>query len=161
MRTNNSFNWLYILPMSFLTILLLGCGNRSNNVDKSEQFLRATSPIYSQEIQPQMDSVFQIIQVLLPSELETHYVYILDTSCSACIAGALDCYGVYSQLLSDDESSEFDFISTIEDVEIFNYYFREQFGDKEPRCRYYADFQIPIGLYTVRQGQLVAYSTWK
>ncbi|MCR5828039.1 MAG: hypothetical protein K6G53_06450 [Bacteroidales bacterium] len=149
-----------ILPL-LLCVLLSGCGNHNNNVDKSEQFLRATSPIYSQEIQPQMDSVFQIIHVLLPSELETHYVYILDASCSACIAGALDCYGVYTQLLSEDGSSEFDFISTIEDVEIFDYYFREQFGDKEPRCRYYADFQIPIGLYTVRQGQLVAYSAWQ
>lgn len=149
-----------ILPL-LLCVLLSGCGNHNNNVDKSEQFLRATSPIYSQEIQPQMDSVFQIIQVLLPSELETHYVYILDASCSACIAGALDCYGVYTQLLSEDGSSEFDFISTIEDFEIFDYYFGEQFGDTEPRCHYFADFQIPIGLYTVRQGQLVAYSAWQ
>lgn len=147
--------------MLFLTILLISCGNRGNNVDKSEQFLRASSPIYSQEIQPQMDSVIKIIQVLLPSKHETHYVYILDASCSACIAGALDCYGVYSQLLSDDESCEFDFISTIEDVEIFDYYFREKFGSSESRCRYYADFQIPIGLYTVRQGQLIAYSPWQ
>lgn len=149
------------LNMLFLTILLISCGNRGNNVDKSEQFLRASSPIYSQEIQPQMDSVIKIIQVLLPSKHETHYVYILDASCSACIAGALDCYGVYSQLLSDDESCEFDFISTIEDVEIFDYYFREKFGSSESRCRYYADFQIPIGLYTVRQGQLIAYSPWQ
>jgi len=149
-----------VLPL-LLCVLLSGCGNHNNNVDKSEQFLRATSPIYSQEIQPQMDSVFKIIQVLLPSKLETHYVYILDASCSVCIAGALDCYGAYSQLFSEDRSSEFDFISTVEDVEIFDYYFREQFSDKEPRCRYYADFQIPIGLYTVRQGQLVAYSRWQ
>ena len=149
------------LNMLFLTILLISCGNRGNNVDKSEQFLRASSPIYSQEIQPQMDSVIKIIQVLLPSKHETHYVYILDASCSACIAGALDCYGVYSQLLSDDESCEFDFLSTIEDVEIFDYYFKEKFGSSESRCRYYADFQIPIGLYTVRQGQLIAYSPWQ
>ncbi len=153
--------WLYIFPISFLTIFLISCGNRGNNVDKSELFLRTTSPVYSQEIEPQMDSVFKIIQVLLPSKHETHYVYILDASCSACIAGALDCYGVYSQLLSDDESCEFDFISTIEDVEIFDYYFKEKFGSSESRCRYYADFQIPIGLYTVRQGQLIAYSPWQ
>lgn len=156
-----SIIWLYVFPTIFLLIVLGSCKNRNNNSDKSEQFLRATSPIYSQEIPAQMDSVFKIIQVLLPSKLETHYVYILDASCSACIAGALDCYGVYSQLLSEDRSSEFDFISTTKDVEIFDYYFREQFSDKEPRCRYYADFQIPIGLYTVRQGQLVAYSRWQ
>lgn len=149
-----------VLPL-LLCLLLSGCANHNNNVDKSEQFLRATSPVYSQEIQPHMDSVFQIIQVLLPSELETHYVYILDASCSACIAGALDCYGVYAQLLSEDGSSEFDFISIIEDVEIFDYYFREKFGGSESRCRYFADFQIPIGLYTVRQGQLVAFSAWQ
>ena len=118
MKINSSFNWLNILPIYFLTILLIGCGNHGNNVDKSEQFLRASSPIYSQEIQPQMDSVFKIIQVLLPSKHETQYVYILDASCSACIAGALDCYRIYNQILSDDESCEFDFISTIEDIEI-------------------------------------------
>ena len=161
MKINSSFNWLNILPISFLTILLIGCGNRGNNVDKSELFLRATSPVYSQEIQPQMDSVFKIIQVLLPPKHETQYVYILDASCSACIAGALDCYSIYNQLLSDDKSNEFYFISTIEDVEIFDYYFREKYKDQEARCHYYADFQIPIGLYTVRQGQLVAFSPWQ
>lgn len=144
----------------FTAAFMCGCVNH-NRENKTERFLQATSQVYSGDIKPQTDSAFKIVQILLPSETETHYIYILDASCSVCIANALDCFSTYNTLFSDDESCSFDFISTTNDVDIFDYYFKKSFSDKESNCHYYANFDLPIGIYTVMQGQLVAYSPWQ
>lgn len=149
-----------IILIAFVSVFLSSCIN-NNKGNKTERFLQATSQVYSGNIKPQINSAFKIVQVLLPSETETHYIYILDASCSVCIANALDCYNAYDTLFSDDESCSFDFISTTKDVDIFDYYFKKSFSDKESNCHFYADFDLPIGIYTVMQGQLIAYSPWE
>lgn len=150
-----------LLAVVFTAALLCGCENHGG--DKTQQFLKATSEVYFKAA-PEADSAFRGVALFLPSKPEVHYVYILDASCSVCIADALDCYGAFDSLelgQDDGAAGDFMFVSKTEDTEIFEYYFREKYGDKTPGCHYYFEFDLPNGIYTVRQGKLIAYSPWR
>lgn len=93
-----------------------------NNLAKS--FFEATnSPFSSVEEEVLADTLFHYSIPQL--SVNRQYVYLLNASCSFCIAKAMECYAAY---LKTDPETPFVFLSKTDDPFVFQYYFEERFN---------------------------------
>lgn len=119
-------------------------------------FIKDTSPAYAGVANCLADTLFHYA---IPLSAEgVQFVYVLNASCSVCIADALACYDAYCQ---EESPSSFYFLSRTEDTEIFRYYFHERYG-KDPHCFWAKECEtLPDGIYSIKDRHVLTYSPWK
>ena len=120
-------------------------------------FSEATdSPISAVKEVVWSDSLFHYSIPLLSEKRQ--YVYILNASCSYCIAKAIECYNAYQMA---DGETPFVFLSRTKDTVLFNYYFEERVGCI-PDCFISLDsIDVEDGIYTIKRGYLKNKSVWR
>lgn len=141
---------LLILPS-----IITGCKEKKAD-NRVSHFYEAIAPNIGRD--PDTESA-TIITNSIPkmSEVGIQCVYVVNASCSSCIAQALDCYLAYRL---SESALPFIFLSKAENLDVFRYYYGKSYEDK-PFILYSAEsVLLQDGLYVIDNNTVVSYSKW-
>lgn len=156
MIRNNIISLSVTTGLLLLAYLILGCNERKTTDKRVSSLSSLTNPD-NWLLSERADTFFHYS---IPVDVKEgrQFVYVVNATCSACIVKALDCFDAY---LATKNADSFYFLSKEKDIEIFNYYFRIQYGNL-PRCFTLEDGNaLKDGIYYIYDKQVRSYSPWE